>query len=196
MFGAKTLDPGPIIRRQESTFLTSCLNDWHQLRLSSRRQKRARKAGTVQTTYVCLALDARVTIIQDKGYWRFQTEVERIMAYRCSKCIAFCLLSCRDNSTLNIFICGATVTLQQDQGHRHEYEHVCHAYVYRPDRFDYHSLKILSEILLWNYKWKRCPLWDTAVTLSESQGHRTEKRLHGYFVASFHIVSGFLFSKF
>ena len=35
--------------------------------------------------YACLTGDAHVTIIQDKGYWRFWIEVELIMAYYCSK---------------------------------------------------------------------------------------------------------------
>ena len=104
--------------------LTSCLiNDEHQIRPSSRRQKRARKAGTDQTAYMCLASYIRVTILQDEGYWRFQIEVELIVAYRCSKLNAYCLLNCRDYSTLNCFLCQATMTLHQGQGHRHEHEY-------------------------------------------------------------------------
>ena len=44
-----------------------------------------------------------VATIQKKGYSRFQNEVERIVANRCSKFNAYCLLSCRDNSKLIFF---------------------------------------------------------------------------------------------
>ena len=84
-------------------FLTSCLNDAHPLRLSSRRQKRARKAGTDQTACVCIVWDARMTVIQEKGYWTFQTEVDLIVSYCCRKFNVYYLLSCRDNSTLICF---------------------------------------------------------------------------------------------
>ena len=35
----------------------------------------------------------------------------------------YCLLSCRDNSTLNFPLCQATATLHQGQGHRYQYDH-------------------------------------------------------------------------
>ena len=44
------------------------------------------------------------------------------MAYRCSKCNACCLLSCRDTSKLIFCLCRPTVTLHQGQGHRNEHE--------------------------------------------------------------------------
>ena len=39
-----------------------------------------KQALTDQTAHVCVTWDTRVTIIQDDGYWRFQTEVELIVA--------------------------------------------------------------------------------------------------------------------
>ena len=53
--------------------------------LSSRHRKRVLKAWTLieQLAYLRLTGDAWATIIQDKVYFRI--EVERIMAYRCSR---------------------------------------------------------------------------------------------------------------
>ena len=59
-----------------------------------------------------------------KPYERFQSQGHVKMAYRCSKFNAYCLLSCRDNSTLIFCLCQPTVTLHQGQGHRNEYEHI------------------------------------------------------------------------
>ena len=53
-----------------------------------------------------------------KLYNSFQSQGHVKMAYRCSKFIAYYLLSC-DNSTLIFFLCRPTVILHQDQGHRH-----------------------------------------------------------------------------
>ena len=40
---------------------------------------------------------------------------------------AYCLLSCPDNSTLNVFLCQTIVTLHQGQHYRHEHVHASHA---------------------------------------------------------------------
>ena len=51
----------------------------------------------------------------------------------------YCLIRCRENSTLNIFPCQAIVILRQGQGHRNEHEHMCPAYVYRHTKCECHS---------------------------------------------------------
>ena len=66
-----------------------------------------KQALTDQTLYICLTWDTHVTIVQDDGYWQCQTEVEFIVAYRYSKFNLYCLLSCRDNSKLNFFLCSS-----------------------------------------------------------------------------------------
>ena len=114
-----------------------------KLRLSPERKQPARKAGTDWPDCVS-GWDARVTIIQDDGYWRFQTEVELNVAYRCSNC----LLSCRDSSMLIVCLCRPTVTLHQGQGHRHEHEHICHAYIFLHAKGDCHSLNIVRDITI------------------------------------------------
>ena len=58
--------------------------------------------------------------------------------------LVYCYL---DNWTLNFFLCQSTVTLYQDQGHRNEHEHICHANVYRHAKFECHSLNI-ADILV------------------------------------------------
>ena len=88
--------------------MSKCRSVIVKLRLSSKGSL-GKKALTDQTPYMFLTRDVRVTIIQDDGHWRFQTEVERNVAYRCSKFNLYCLLGCRDNSKLNLFLCWATV---------------------------------------------------------------------------------------
>ena len=106
---------------------SSCLNNAHQLlRLSSWLQERAGKECTEHTAYACLAWDARVTTTQNEGCWRFQTEVELIVSYRCSKLIIACLIV-EITQCWFVFLCQATVTLHQGQCHQQEHEHVCHA---------------------------------------------------------------------
>ena len=82
-----------------------------------------------------------------EGYYRFQTEIELTVAYRCSKLNAYCLLTCQDNSTLIFLICQATVTLHQDQ---HEHEYICHAQVYRYAKFECHMLKYCPRYYYWS----------------------------------------------
>ena len=55
-----------------------------------------------------------------------QGHVKKI-AYRCSKLNAYCLLSCRNNSTLISCLYRPTVTLHQGQGHEHDHEHIYQA---------------------------------------------------------------------
>ena len=105
-----------------------------------------KKVLTDHTQYIYLTWDARVTIIQDNWYWRFQTEVEVIVAYRCSKFDLYWLLSCRDNSKLNFFLCWATVTWHQGQGLQNDHEYISHAYLHA--KFEYHSLTILQDITI------------------------------------------------
>ena len=52
-----------------------------------------------------------------KPYTRFHSQGHVNMVYRCSKFNACCLLSYRNNSTLNFCLCRPTMTLQQGQGH-------------------------------------------------------------------------------
>ena len=54
-------------------------------------------------------------------YKRFQSQGYVKIVYRCYKFNAYGLLSCRGTSTLSVFLCHATVTFHQGQGHRHKY---------------------------------------------------------------------------
>ena len=89
---------------------------------------------------------------------------------------ACCLLCCRDISTFNIFLYQATVTLHQGQSLRNDHEriNICHEEVYRHVKFERHRENIVRYITASS---KNCHVCDTVVTLSEGQGHRTEKRL-------------------
>ena len=57
---------------------------------------------------------------------------------------AYCLLSCRDYSTLNIFLYQATVSLHQGQGHRNE--HMCNAKVYRHAKCERYGVNVIQDI--------------------------------------------------
>ena len=75
-----------------------------------------------------------LSILQDEGVMQkkhprwlshiniLNVKVTKNMAYRCSKFNACCLLSCRDNSSLDFCICRTTMTLHQGQGHRNDHE--------------------------------------------------------------------------
>ena len=103
------------------------------------------------------------------------------MAYRCSKYNACCLLSCRDNSTLNVCLCRPTMTLHHGQGHRNEHEQICHAQVYRHAKFQCHSLNTVRHMTI-PRKLNICQVCDALVTLNAGQGHRTNKRLYRHLV--------------
>ena len=75
----------------------------------------------------------------------FRIEVERIMAYRCSKFNPLRLLSCLDNSKLKTFHYRDTVTLHQGQGNGNEHKHIYHESVYSHAKFECHSVKIVRE---------------------------------------------------
>ena len=62
---------------------------------------------------------------------------------------AYYMLSfCRDNSTLNVFLCRPIVTLHQGQGDRNEYGHThdMHKSIDRHAKFECHSLNIVRDI--------------------------------------------------
>ena len=135
-------------------YLMSCLNDAHQWRLSSRRQIRARNSRHWPYC-VCCPSAARVTIAPDDSRllkisdWSRTYQVELIEANCCSKYHSYVLLSCRDNSTLNCFLCQTNVTLYQGQGHQHDHDHVCYAYVfYRHAKFESLHLSIVRDITI------------------------------------------------
>ena len=70
------------------------------------------------------------------------------MANRCSNFNACCLLSCRNNSTLNCCLSRPTVTLHHGQGHQNEHEQKHHAYIYRHAKFECHSLNTVREMAI------------------------------------------------
>ena len=60
-----------------------------------------------------------------KTFLKSRSHTKKTWPGRCSKFYAYCLLSCRDISTLIFCLCRPTVTLHQGHGHRHEYEQIC-----------------------------------------------------------------------
>ena len=108
----KSLAVDSLCRNAKLVFDVTSQGPASALRLSSCHRKRARKASCM-----CLPENARMTIIQGESYCSFRNEVGLIIDYRCGK------FSCRDNSTLIVFLCQTIVTLHQGQDYRNEYEH-------------------------------------------------------------------------
>ena len=133
--------------------LTSCLTDeqvWLILKLllslyMDTKRSFGKQALTGQTLHTCLTWYARVVKTTGTA-WRFQTEVELIVAHRCSKFIA--CFAVETIQSWHFPLCRATVTLHQGQGQQNDHE-----YIYPTSRCTYMPssnaiAEMFSEILL------------------------------------------------
>ena len=161
----------------ENCFIWRCASVIVNLRHSSGHQKLARKEGTDWPDSVHRPTwDTRVTIVQDDGYWRFQTEVELNVAYCCSKFNLYCLLSCRDKIRSWIPLPSHCDLASRSTSSKQTTMSIypMHKSTFMPSLNA--IAQLFSEILLFKYKLKHWSTLRRIVTLSEGHSHRTKNR--------------------